>query len=120
MYAAAVIPRAKANTAYLYYATPTKWTKRIFPCRNFGDYLSTIDSYLFIAANTLSYDLAPKRWKHSIYLSKMKHRFNGLLSIAMAVVFSGSIKAVWKALGSYSAGCLLLPMLIAYFKKGVD
>ena len=47
----------------------------------------------------------------------MSIALTGLLSIAMAVVFSGSIKAVWKTLGSYSAGCLLLPMLIAYFKK---
>jgi SSS family solute:Na+ symporter len=80
--------------------------------------LSTLDSFLFVAANTVSYDLAPKRFRNSV-------RFNHVCTFAVAIftvflssIFDGSIEDAWKTIGSYSAGCLLLPMLIGLFRPG--
>jgi SSS family solute:Na+ symporter len=36
----------------------------------------------------------------------------------MGIVFEGNIKTVWKTLGSYSASCLLLPVLYGYIFPG--
>jgi len=36
----------------------------------------------------------------------------------MSVSFEGSIRSVWKTLGSYSARCLLLPVLVGYIYPG--
>ena len=42
----------------------------------------------------------------------------GALAVAMALLFEGDIKAVWKTLGSYSAACLLFPVLYGYAFPG--
>ena len=45
----------------------------------------------------------------------------GVLSVILADLFSGNIKLVWKTLGSYSAACLLLPVLMGYiFPKKIS
>lgn len=121
MYAAAVIPEAIPTEAYLTYSLQLlpHGLRGFFLAGVAATILSTIDSYLFIASNTLSYDLAPKRWKKSIVLSKLSMLFTGLFSILLAMAFSGSIKSVWKTLGSYSAGCLLLPIVLGYLKKNL-
>ena len=119
MYAAAVIPQAKATEAYLIYSLQLLpvGLRGFFLAGVIATILSTIDSYLFIAANTLTYDLAPKKWKENLFISKLGVLTTGFLSVVMALVFSGSIKDVWKTLGSYSAGYMLLPMTIGYIKK---
>lgn len=38
----------------------------------------------------------------------------GLIGLYMAIIFDGDIKNVWKTLGSYSAACLLLPVLLGH------
>ena len=75
-----------------------------------------MDSYLFIAGNTLSYDLSPKRFYKKIHHS-LSLVFVGLLSIFLATVFDGNIKSVWKTLGSYSAGALLIPVIHGFFAR---
>jgi len=120
MYAAAIIPEAKPSEAYLNYAIQIlpSGLKGLFLAGILATVLSTIDSYNFIAANTLSYDFVPKKYKHSLWLQKISILFTGCIAVAMAVSFEGSIKSVWKTLGSYSAGCLLLPVLIGYIYPG--
>jgi len=116
MYAKAVIPEAASDKAYLIYAL------QILPngVRGFvlagilATILSTLDSYLFIAGTTLSYDLMPKKYKGRIYLHHLGIIIVGLLAVVMGIIFEGDIKAVWKTLGSYSASCLLLPVLYGY------
>ena len=117
MYAAAIIPTANSKSAYLSYSLQllSPGLRGFFLAGIVATILSTIDSYLFIASNTLCYDLAPKRFKENLLFNKLGVLSTGLLSVSMAVVFSGSIKAVWKTLGSYSAGCLLVPMILGGF-----
>jgi SSS family solute:Na+ symporter len=116
MYARAVIPEAESGTAYLTYAL------QILPngFRGFvlagilATILSTIDSYILIAGTTLSYDLLPKRFRNKKLFHYLGILFVGLLSVILSTYFDGSIKMVWKVLGSYLAACLLLPVLIGY------
>lgn len=116
MYAKAVIPDANSQNAYLVYAL------QILPegVRGFvlagilATILSTIDSYLFIAGTTVSFDMMPKKIKGSIPLYHVGIVLVGMIAVAMGLLFEGNIKAVWKTLGSYSAGCMLVPVLYGY------
>jgi len=120
MYARAAIPEAASDKAYLIYAL------QILPdgVRGFvlagilATILSTLDSYLFIAGTTLSYDLMPKRYKGKIYIHHLGMILVGVLAVFLGVVFKGNIKNVWKTLGSYSASCLLLPVMYGYIFPG--
>ena len=120
MYARAVIPEAEPHHAYLIYAA------QVLPpgIRGFmlagivATILSTLDSYLFLAGTTVAYDLVPDRFKGSIKLHHVGIIATALLSVALAVAFGGDIKETWKTLGSYSAACLLLPVLVGYALPG--
>jgi SSS family solute:Na+ symporter len=117
MYAAAVIPEADSKTAYLTYAI------QLLPhgLRGFvlagilATILSTIDSYIFTASTTLSYDLGPKKLAKSQKMHQVYIVLVGILSVVMASLFDGNIKLIWKTLGSYSAACLLFPVMVGYW-----
>lgn len=120
MYARAVIPAAESSQAYLVYAI------QLLPdgLRGFvlagilATILSTLDSYLFLAGSTLSYDLVPQRFRGRVTLHHLGVLLVGVLSVLIALYFEGNIKNVWKTLGSYSASCLLLPVLYGYVFPG--
>ncbi len=123
MYAKAVIPEAQSGHAYLTYAI------QILPdgLRGFmlagiiATILSTLDSYLFIAGTNLAYDLAPRKFKGKIWVHHFGVIFVAILTVIMSEYFQGNIKAVWKTLGSFSASCLLLPVLYGYvFPKRIS
>ena len=116
MYARSVIPEAQPNGAYLTYAIQLLpiGLKGFFLAGILATILSTLDSYLFLAGTNLAYDLAPKKYKGKILIHHIGVVGVALLSVVMALVFDGNIKAVWKTLGSYSASCLLLPVLFGY------
>jgi SSS family solute:Na+ symporter len=118
MYAKAVIPEADSSHAYLTYALQLlpSGIRGLVLAGIFATILSTIDSYLFLAGTTLAYDLAPKKYKGNILFHHLGIILVGIISVFMAIVFEGNIKTVWKTLGSYSAACLLLPVLYGYLK----
>lgn len=117
MYARAVLPEAQSSTAYLTYAIQLlpDGLRGFFLAAILATILSTLDSYLFLAATTFSFDLS----SHKEKLTPRKHAMAigavALVSLMMAHVFSGDIKSVWKTLGSLSAGCMLLPVLLGHF-----
>jgi len=120
MYARAVMPTADPKQAYLLYAL------QLLPpgLRGFmlagiaATILSTLDAFLFIAGTTVAYDLVPQRWKGRIDLQRAGIVVAAIISIALGLVFNGSIRETWKTLGSYAAACLLLPMLVGYLFPG--
>lgn len=116
MYARAVIPEAESGHAYLTYAIQIlpNGLRGFFLAGVLATILSTLDSYLFLAGTTLAFDLAPKRWKGRIWIHHIGMILVGVLSLALALSFDGSIKNVWKTLGSYSASCLLFPVLFGH------
>jgi solute:Na+ symporter, SSS family len=116
MYARAVIPHAASDKAYLIYALQIlpNGVRGLVLAGILATILSTLDSYLFIAGTTVSYDLMPKRFKGKVHLHHLGIVSVGIIAVLMGVLFKGNIKAVWKTLGSYSASCLLLPVLYGY------
>ena len=77
--------------------------------------MSTVDSFNFVAATTINYDLVGEktnfhRWRYVAGIVAC-----GLASAGLALMFDGSVKAVWKTMGSYWAGCLVIPVLAGLF-----
>lgn len=74
--------------------------------------MSTVDSFNFVAATTINYDLIghKKDFKRLNYAAAVA--LTGLLSAYMAYHFNGSIKSVWKTMGSYWSGCLVVPIVV--------
>nr|MBC8385581.1 hypothetical protein [Candidatus Cloacimonadota bacterium] len=70
--------------------------------------------YMSIAGTTVSYDLMRKRFKGKILLHQAGIIFVGIIAVILGVLSKGTIKAVWKTLASYSATCLLLPVMYGY------
>ena len=120
MYAFALIPEAASGHAYLIYAVqllPDGW-RGFMLAGVAATILSTLDSYLFLAGTTVSYDLAPKRFRGRVALHHLGMIVSGIAAVVLGVAFEGNIMQVWKTLGSYMAACLLLPMMIGYFWPG--
>ncbi|HLD44745.1 MAG TPA: hypothetical protein VJC18_04865, partial [bacterium] len=76
--------------------------------------LSTLDSYLFIAGTTISYDLMPFRFRNRRLTHNLGMIFAGVVSILLGVFFEGNIKNVWKTFGSYFSACFLVPIVLSY------
>lgn len=114
MYARAVIPEAASGHAYLVYAVqllPDGW-RGFMLAGVTATILSTLDSYLFLAGTTVSYDLVPKRLRGRVKLHHLGMVVSGIAAVALGIAFQGNIMSVWKTLGSYMAACLLLPVMI--------
>ena len=120
MYARAVMPEASSENAYLFYAVQIlpEGLKGLMLAGILATILSTLDSYLFLAGTTIGFDLMPKKWKGRMGAHRLGMMGAGALAISMALLFQGNIKAVWKTLGSYSAACLLFPVLCGYVFPG--
>jgi len=117
MYARAVMPETNSATAYMTYAVNLLPTglKGFFLAGILATILSTLDSYLFLAGTTLSYDILIKKFPSLNKTSALIHHLStvgvALFAGVLAILFKGNIKNVWLIFGSYSASCLLLPLL---------
>lgn len=119
MYAAAVLPEASSGTAYLTYGIQLlpEGLRGFFIAGIAATILSTLDSYLFIGATTLSYDLLKKEsMSPSIKTYTLSFLAVGLLAFLLGLGFEGNIRSIWKTLGSYSAACLLCPVVLGIFR----
>ncbi|MBP5616697.1 MAG: sodium:solute symporter family protein [Elusimicrobiaceae bacterium] len=116
LYARAVLPQAQPGEAYFYYAIQLLpvGLRGFFVAGILSIILSTLNSFLFIAANTLSFDLLRHRFKHVVLSNRISIFIVGAFSIGMALVFRGSFKEIWLVLGSYFSACLLVPILMGY------
>jgi SSS family solute:Na+ symporter len=118
MYAAAHLKNIDSSQAYLYYSLTVlpDGFKGFFLAGILATILSTLDSYLFIASTTVIYDIMKKKTK-MLVAHHITTVFIGVFSSVLALMFTGGIKDIWKTLGSYSAGCILLPICLALFTK---
>lgn len=120
MYARALIPQTDAKTSYLTYAIQVlpPGARGFFLAGVLATILSTVDSFVFIASTTITYDLVPKRWTTHRYTHVLGVFLVGALSVLLAFGFEGSIKATWKTMGSFYSACLLAPIGMGYFFPG--
>lgn len=117
LYARAALPDAPSNQAYLIMAMNIlpDGAKGFVLAGIFATIASTLDSFLFIASTTLVYDILPKRFRSKIFLHHMGLIVTGVIACTLAMAMEdGGIKQIWKTLGSYSAGCLLMPLLLGH------
>ncbi|TVQ80878.1 MAG: sodium:solute symporter family protein [Bradymonadales bacterium] len=123
LYARAVLPEADSGFAYLLYAVQLlpEGLRGFFLAGILATILSTIDSYLFVAGSTVSYDLFPGQWQSLVKRMRLSLVVVAVLSVFMAMVFDGNIKLVWRTLGTYFAACLLFPVMFGFlFPKKIS
>ena len=120
MYARAALPNADPGSAYLNYAMGIlpNGLRGLMLAGVLATILSTLDSYLFLAGASAGYDLAPAHLKGKAKTHRLGVLFSAILALGLACAFDGNIKNVWKTLGSYSASCLLLPILHGHIFPG--
>lgn len=120
LYARAVLPNAQPGQAYFFYAVQLlpAGLRGFFVAGILSIILSTLNSFLFIASNTLSFDLLRQRFANVILSNRIAIFAVGTLSIALAQLFNGSFKEIWLVLGSYFSACLLIPILMGYIYPG--
>jgi len=116
LYARAVLPQAQPGQAYFFYALQLLpvGLRGFFVAGILSIILSTLNSFLFIASNTLSFDLLRKRFKNVVLSNRISIFIVGAFSIALAQFFHGSFKEIWLVLGSYFSACLLVPIVLNY------
>ncbi len=121
MYAKAVYPDLNPAKAYMFYALDVlpSGLKGFFLSGILATILSTMDSYFNIASTSLSYDLFPSKEDKQLLHIKISLILVAALTIILATMFDGSVKNIWKTLGAYSAGCMMVPVLAAYVKKNL-
>ena len=120
LYAKAHLPNANPQNAYLEFAIKLvpHGVRGLILAGVLATILSTLDAYLFNAATCVSYDLFAlkdrfKTWHHHIALI-----FVSVISVLLGSHFDGNVVEVWKTLGSFSAACLLFPLLVGYWFPG--
>jgi SSS family solute:Na+ symporter len=120
LYARAALPNANPQNAYLLYSMQIvpEGVRGLILAGILATILSTLDSYLFNAATCISYDFIKlkekfQRWHHHLALVGV-----AIFSVILGTHFEGDVVAVWKTLGSFSAACLLFPLLLVQFRPG--
>ncbi len=118
LYARAVIPEAQASTAFFTLALQVLpfGLKGFFIAGILATIFSTLDSFLFIASNTVIYDMLKIRTKNFVKISFVSMFVIGLLCVGLTIFFEHSFKAIWLTMGSYYSACILVPVLIGYIK----
>ena len=113
MYAKAILPDANPTNAYLVYSLqilPVGY-KGLFLGGMMAMILSTLDSFLFLAANTIFYDLSFFR-KYPIHI---RHLLSLVLTssctIVIAICFNDNIEGVWLIIKGSFAVCLFMLLL---------
>lgn len=116
LYARAVLPQAQPGQAYFFYAIQLLpvGLRGFFVAGILSIILSTLNSFLFIASNTLSFDLLRSTFKNIVISNRISIFIVGAFSILMAQFFNGNFKTIWLVLGSYFSACLLVPILMGY------
>jgi len=120
LYARALLPHAEPGQAYFFYSVQLLpvGLRGFFVAGILSIILSTLNSFLFIASNTLSFDLLRTQFKNVILSNRITIFLVGIVSILLAQLFHDSFKEIWLVLGSYFSACLLIPILMGYIYPG--
>ena len=120
LYARALLPHAQPAQAYFFYSIQLLpvGLRGFFVAGILSIILSTLNSFLFIASNTLSFDLLRKQFKNIVLSNRIMIFAVGTISIVLARLFHSNFKEIWLTLGSYFSACLLIPILMGYRYPG--
>ena len=120
LYARAALPDANPQNAYLQFAMQLvpHGVRGLILAGILATILSTLDAYLFNAATCISYDFTKYKERFKPIHHHWALIFVSFISIFLGVHFEGNVVDVWKTLGSFSAACLLFPLLVAQWLPG--
>ncbi|MGB2579743.1 SSS family solute:Na+ symporter [Elusimicrobium simillimum] len=120
LYARAVLPDSQPAHAYFFYSVQLLpiGLKGFFVAGILAIILSTLDSFMFIASNTLSYDFLRNKFKNVILTNRVAMFVVSGFSIVIAILLDGSFKTIWLTLGSYMSACMLIPLVSGYIWPG--
>lgn len=120
LYARVALPEADPQNAYLQFSIQLvpHGVRGLILAGVLAIILSTLDSYLFNAATCVSYDFFKLKdrfriWHHHIALVVVS-----IFSVIIGMHFEGNVVEVWKTMGSFSAACLLFPILLGQWRPG--
>jgi solute:Na+ symporter, SSS family len=115
LYARAILPEASSQQSYLLLGISIlpDGLRGVFLAGILATILSTLDSYLFTAGSSLSFDFFGLKEKKHIKLGMI---FCGLLAWMIAPVFSGNIVYVWRTIGGMISACLLPALLFGLWR----
>jgi solute:Na+ symporter, SSS family len=121
LYARAAMPHAKPEDAYLQFSIQLvpHGVRGLILAGVLAIILSTLDSYLFNAATCVSYDFFKLKEKFRLWHHHLALIFVSCISVIFGLHFEGNVVEVWKTMGSFSAACLLFPLLVGQWKPGV-
>lgn len=116
LYARAVLPDALPAHSYFIYAMQLlpAGLRGFFAAGVLAVILSTLDAFLFIAANTLGYDLLKNKFKNKVLANQLFFFVVAAIAITLAIFFKGNFREIWFVLGSYMSACLLIPMVFGH------
>jgi SSS family solute:Na+ symporter len=121
LYARVALPNAKPEEAYLLFSIQIvpNGIRGLILAGILAIILSTLDAYLFNAATCMSYDFFSSKKKFRIWHHHLALIFVAGISVFFGMQFEGKVIDVWKTMGSFSAACLLFPILVGQWKPGV-
>ena len=116
LYARALLPEAPATDAYFLYSLQLLpgGLRGFFVAGILVLILSTLDAFLFIATNTIGYDLLKNKFKNKLLLNQVFFFIVAAIAILLALLFENNFKKIWFIMGSYMSACLLVPMLFGH------
>ena len=120
LYARAALPAVDPKMAYPLLADMLlpAGLKGVFVAGVLATAMSTVDSYCFVGAMSLSHDLLQKTLnlrlqdRAMVAFTRLGILLTGVLAMCLALVFPESIKAIWKTMGSLSTSAVLVPMVL--------
>ncbi|MES2527829.1 MAG: sodium:solute symporter family protein [Bdellovibrionota bacterium] len=120
LYARAYLPDANPQDAYLQFSIQLvpHGVRGLIIAGILAIILSTLDAYLFNAATCISYDFFRLKEKFKVIHHHLALIFVAVVSIFLGLHFEGNVVEVWKTLGSFSAACLLFPLLVGQWFPG--
>lgn len=123
LYARAVMPDAQPAHAYFLYALQLlpDGLRGFFVAGVLAIILSTLDAFLFIASNTLGFDLLREKFKNVLLANQVFFFLVAALAIVLATFFEGNFRKIWFVLGSYMSACIVVPMVMGHiFPKKIS
>lgn len=120
LYARAFLPDANPQDSYLQFSIQLvpHGVRGLIISGILAIILSTLDSYLFNAATSISYDFFQLKERFKVLYHHIALIFVAIISIILGLHFEGNVVEVWKVLGSFSAACLLFPLLVGQWYPG--
>ncbi len=120
LYARAALPDVDPRMAYPMLADTLlpAGAKGIFVTGVLATIMSTVDSYCLVGAMGLSHDLIRRTLGRgrgegdTVLHTRAGVVLTGGLAMVLALAFPGSIKSIWKTMGSLSTSAVLLPMVL--------